>query len=275
MEKIIPKIIGTVINFISYFSSKYAAKLALDLFSTPKKGKTSPKAETYLKTAIHGYVKFEDLSIKTYHWKGEKSTILLAHGWESNSYRWKDLIEILKQKKHNIVSLDAPAHGNSDGKLFNALLYAECINLVVKKFNPQTIIGHSVGGMATIFFQHKYQIKSIDKLVLLGAPADFVGIFNRYELMMNYNKRVSKALENYILKHFNHLPEYFSSANFSKKITQRGLIIHDKKDRIIPYKDGLKFKQNYTNATFIATKGFGHGLKSNLVYNHILDFLNA
>lgn len=275
MDKYIPKIIGAVINFIAYFSPKLAAKLAIDLFSTPRKGRINPEESEYLNSAIQDKVSYEDTIIKTYHWKGEKETILLVHGWESNSFRWKDLITLLQKENYNIVALDAPAHGASGSKYFNALLYSECIHLVVKKFNINTIIGHSVGGMASVFFQHKYQIKTITKLILLGAPADFIGVFNRYENMMGYNKRVSKALKNYVLKYYNHLPEYFSPAVFSKEITAKGLIIHDKKDRIIPYTDGLKFKQNYTNSNFIATKGFGHGLKSEPVYQHILDFLNA
>jgi len=176
---------------------------------------------------------------------------------------------------YNIVALDAPAHGSSGGKSFNAILYSECINMVVKKFNVHTIIGHSVGGMAAVFFQYRYQLKCIKSLVLLGAPSDFIGVFNRYENMMGYNKRVSEALKAYILKDFNHLPEYFSPATFSKGITAKALIIHDKKDRIIPFKDGLKFKQNYTNSKFIATNGFGHGLKSEVVYHHIFEFLNG
>lgn len=274
MNNYIPKILGAIINFVSYFSSRFAAKLAIDLFSMPKKGKIQAEEGEYLKSAIQEDLYYDKLSIKTYHWKGSKETILLTHGWESNSFRWKDLIQLLKKEEYNIISMDAPAHGASGGKLFNALLYSECINVVVKRFNVHTIIGHSVGGMATVFFQHKYQLKSIERLILLGAPADFIGVFSRYESMMGYNKRVSKALKNYVLKYYNHLPEYFSPAVFSKEITAKGLIIHDKKDRIIPYKDGLKFKQNYSNATFIATKGFGHGLKSELVYQHILDFLN-
>ena len=274
MNNYLPKIIGGTINFTSYFSSRFAAKLAIDLFSMPKKGKIQPEESEYLKSATQDHVLFDSLSIKTYNWKGDKETILLAHGWESNSFRWMDLIESLRPLNYNIIALDAPAHGASSGKLFNALLYAECIKIVVEKFNVHTIVGHSVGGMASVFFQHKYQIKSIEKLVLLGAPADFIGVFSRYENMMGYNKRVSKALENQVLKKYNHLPEYFSPANFSKEIQAKGLIIHDKKDRIIPYKDGLKFKQNYANSEFIATKGFGHGLKSEKVYQHILDFLN-
>lgn len=275
MSNYIPKIIGGAINFTSYFSSRFAGKVAIALFSMPKKGKIQAEESEYLKSAIQDLVNFENLSIKTYHWKGNKETILLAHGWESNSFRWKDLIEQLKTQNYNIVALDAPAHGASGGKRFNALLYSEYINMVAKKFNVHTIIGHSVGGMATIFFQHKYQLKSIERLILLGAPADFIGVFSRYENMMGYNKRVSKALENYVLKHYNHLPEYFSPSVFSKEITAKGLIIHDKKDRIIPYKDGLKFKQHYANSEFVATKGFGHSLKSDIVYQHILDFLKV
>jgi pimeloyl-ACP methyl ester carboxylesterase len=274
MNNYIPKILGSLINFIAYFSSKRAAKIAIDLFSTPRKGRITPQESDYLKSAIQSDVSFEDTLIKTYHWRGEKETVLLVHGWESNSFRWKDLITLLQKENYNIVALDAPAHGASGGKFFNALLFAECINLVAKKFKVNTIIGHSVGGMSTVFFQYKYQLKHIERLILLGAPADFLGVFSRYESMMGFNKRVSKALEDYVLKKYNNLPEYFSPFIFSKEITAKGLIIHDKKDRIIPYKDGLKFKQNYNNATFIATKGYGHGLKSERVYQHILNFLN-
>ena len=72
-----------------------------------------------------------------------------------------------------------------------------------------------------------------------------------------------------------HLQKSANIDHFPTIAYNGGLIIHDKKDRIIPYKDGLKFKQNYHNAKFISTKGFGHGLKSDVVYNHILEFLNA
>ncbi|GAA3616108.1 alpha/beta hydrolase [Flavivirga amylovorans] len=269
------KFIGVLINFISYFSREYAAKLSIKLFSTPLKGRLDAEATQYLNTAIQEDVIHENILIKTYLWKGKKETILLAHGWESNTYRWKSLIEILKPLDYTIIALDAPAHGASGGKLFNALFYSECIHTVAKKFKAHTLIGHSVGGTSTIFSQYNYQLESVKKIVALGAPADFVDVFKRYETMMGYNNRVSKAMEQYVLKEFNHLPEYYSAPNFIKEIDARVLTIHDKKDRIIPYTDGLKFKKIYEKVQFISTKGFGHGLKNETVYNHIVDFLNA
>jgi len=275
MNKYLPKIIGSSINFISHFSSRYAAKLAIALFSSPQKGKLIKNDSSFLETAKQEKVDYKDISIMTYNWSGNKETILLTHGWESNTFRWKDLIQILQTLDYNIVSLDAPAHGKSTGKEFNAIFYSECIHVVAKKYKANIVIGHSVGGMATIFSQHKYQLPSIKKLILLGSPSNFTGVFKRYVSMMNYNDKVSNAMNQFVLKHYNHLPEYFSAANFSEEITAKGLLIHDKKDRIIPYKDALDFEKKYTNAKLITTKGFGHGLKSDKVYNHIIEFLNT
>jgi len=273
MKKYLPKIFGKTINTIGFFAPKYAAHLSITLFSSPKKGKTKEHQVAYLKTAEQETIISNEIPIKTYRWEGKKDTILLAHGWESNSYRWKDLIELLIVEDYTVVALDAPAHGESGGKLFNALIYSECINTIAKKFEASVIIGHSVGGMATVFGQYHFPLERIKKLVLLGAPSDFTGVFSRYIKMMGYNQRVSEAMNAYVLKHFKHLPEYYSASDFTKDFKPKGLVVHDKKDRIIPYKDGLKYKMSYTNSEFVSTKGFGHGLKSERVYQPILDFL--
>ena len=91
---------------------------------------------------------------------------------------------------------------------------------------------------------------------------------------MGFNKTVMKAMDAYYFKHFGHLPEYFTVANYSKNIQAKGLIIHDRKDRIIPYKDAIEITRHYKNSKLVKTVGFGHGLKSDKVYNHILEFLN-
>ena len=227
----------------------------------------------FLQTAFIEDVSCDNISIRTYRWRGKKQTILLAHGWESNSFRWKTLIEKLNALDYNVIALDAPAHGNSSGKVFNAILYSECINIVVKKFDANIIIGHSVGGMATAFFHSKYQLPSVNKLILLGAPSNFVGVFGRYVDMMGYNKRVSEAMNALVLERFENVPEHFNAARFLENTSIDGLIIHDELDRIIPYNDAEDFNNYYKKSKLISTKGFGHGLRSEEVNNHIIDFL--
>ena len=149
MSKYIPKVIGGFINFISLFSTTIASKIAIYIFSKPRKGRIDLEEREYLETADQKVVHFNDIALQTYQWYGHHPTVFLVHGWESNSYRWKDLIELLKSKDYNIISIDAPAHGNSGSKIFNAILYSECINVVINQFNIHTVIGHSVGVTAS------------------------------------------------------------------------------------------------------------------------------
>ena len=274
MKDIIAKFIGSIINFISLFSPRAAGSIALKLFSSPRRKKLKETEKDFLETAFIEDIKCNDISIITYRWLGNKETILLAHGWESNSFRWKDLIIKLTALDYNVIALDAPAHGRSGGKRFNAVIYSECINIVAKKFNASIIIGHSVGGMATTFFKYKYQLPTVEKLVLLGTPSNFVGVFSRYVNMMGYNRRLSKTIDELILERFNNRPEHFNAAKFAETILTEGLLIHDKHDNIIPYSDAEDFKNFYKNSKLITTEGFGHGLKSESIDDHILAFVS-
>ncbi len=275
MKNAIVKLVGNTLNTVSYISPKYASIKALDLFATPRKGKVTPQQIPFLETAKTTIINYNNLKITTYNWSGKKETILLAHGWESNSSRWEKLIKTLQKLDYNIVSLDAPAHGNSTGKQFNAILYSECIHLVSEHYKPEIIIGHSVGGMASAFFQYKYQVNHLNKLILLGAPSEFTGVFKRYMEMMSYNKRIENGLNKLILERFNQKPSYFSLAEFIKTIDTQTLVIHDTEDEVIPYSDAKSIADNGKNIKLITTTGFGHGLRKKPVNEHILNFITS
>lgn len=275
MSNAIIKIIGNSINALSFIAPKTASTTAMDLFATPRKGRVTDEQKDFLNSAEIINLKYDHLNISTYHWKGSNSTILLAHGWESNSHRWEPLITELRALDYNIVALDAPAHGATNGKQFNAVLYSECINVATKHYKPEIIIGHSVGGMASGFYQYNYQNKDLEKLILLGAPSEFVGVFKRYVDMMGYNKRVENGLNKIVTERFNNEPSYFSLANFAKKIDTETLIIHDVNDKIIPFNDAELIVNNHKNAKLITTNGYGHGLRNATIYKHVIDFIKS
>lgn len=110
MATFVPKLIGYSINFLSYIFPAYAAKLAVLLFSKPQNADLDDEAKLYLKESKQEDLSYKGFTIKTYNWSGSNKTILLVHGWDSNSFRWKDLIEHLKQDDYNIISIDGPAH---------------------------------------------------------------------------------------------------------------------------------------------------------------------
>jgi len=275
MSSFVIKSIGNVLNATSYISSKYASKKAVNLFSSPRKGRYTEPQKQIINSAHFEELNYDNTNIATYRWAGKGKVILLAHGWESNTSRWDYILEDLKAQDYNIIALDAPAHGDSGGKQLNAVIYSECINVVAKKFKPEILIGHSVGGMASVFCMHNHQLPSVKKMILLGAPAHFTGLFSRYKIMMGYNNRISNGLDKIVLEHFGKPLSYFSAANFTETIKAKGLIIHDKKDRIIPHEDAQLFANRYKNSELITTKGFGHSLTNDSLTPKIIDFINC
>jgi pimeloyl-ACP methyl ester carboxylesterase len=273
MKAIVYIIIGGFINLIGIFSKKIAAKLALNLFSTPMKGFIRKDQVEFLDTAYKEEFNYNTHTIITYRWPGKGKTILLVHGWESNSARWKNLILRLNKLDYNIIALDAPAHGNSSGKRFTALLYAEFINVITRRFKPNIIIGHSAGAMACTFALDKYKHTEIGKMVLISSPSEFKDILTRYTKMLKFSKRVTQGIEELIIKRFNKHPKEFSTANSVKNLSIECLIFHDEKDNIIPYNDALKIKSSLNNSKLISTTGLGHSLNDETVYQQIEDFI--
>ncbi|MDO1499859.1 alpha/beta hydrolase [Winogradskyella maritima] len=274
MSELIIKSIGGILNTSSLISPRFASIQALNLFTSPRKGRYTSEQIPFIESAFFEELEFDGDTVATYRWPGKNKTILLAHGWESNSERWSYLIPLLREQDYNIVALDAPAHGRSGSKRFNAILYSEFMAQVVKKHQPEIIIGHSVGGMATVFGMHNHNFKSLKKMILLGAPAHFVGVFGRYKKMMGFNERISSGLDQLVLENFGKTTDYFSASDFVSTFELRSLIIHDKKDKIIPFSDGESYAKNFKNSEFIATEGFGHSLKDASLAPKIIAFIN-
>jgi len=274
MNKLLPKIIGFVLNIVGFLHVKQASQWALDLFSKPLKGRFKTPHST-LEEALKIKLSYDGMDIQTYQWKGQNETVLLAHGWESNSGRWKNTIIRLQKLDYNIVALDAPAHGASGSAAFNAVLYSKFIEVVCEKFKPTALIGHSVGGMAISFFLKNSDYPLAKKLILLGAPAGFPGIFKNYTDLMGFNSRVQKGIEARIIEKFGFPSSHFNTAKFLRNTTCSGLIVHDKGDPIIPFSDALEIEASYENSTLISTSGLGHGLKSKKVVDAIVDFLKG
>jgi pimeloyl-ACP methyl ester carboxylesterase len=274
MTNFILKSVGNALNLVSFISPKYASKKAINLYETPRKGGYSEDQKKVVSSAYFQEFVYDEITIATYRWVGKNKTVLLAHGWESNASRWDYILKDFIAQNYNIIALDAPAHGRSGGKQFNSVLYSKFINRLAQKFKPDVLIGHSVGGMANVFAMHNFELPTVKKIILLGAPAHFNGAFLRYKKMMGYNTRISKGIEAIVLKEFNKPVDYFSAASFCESIEAKGLIVHDKKDEIIPYEDAQLFAKSLKSSELISTNGFGHGLKDASLTHQIIEFIN-
>lgn len=248
--------------------------LSYALFSQPRIGRLNksslPKVlqNTETETFHHNEHHFQ-----TYIWKGNETKILLVHGWESNSARWKKTLPHLQKSGSTIIAIDAPAHGQSSGKEFNVPLYAQFINKAVEKYQPTIIIGHSIGGAACVYHQYLFPNTSINKMVILGAPSDLKTLMDNYVSMLSLNSKISSLLENRFLTNFNFKVEDFSGKKFASNINVPGLIAHDISDKVVAFEEGKKIASKWKNSQFIETNGLGHGMHDDELYQKVIDFL--
>lgn len=273
LQKIIPKLYGLYFNIFVWFLPKKIAQQVFEVFCTVRKGKVLPNQKQFLDDAKFDVITVAGHSIQLYNWRGAKETILLVHGWESNTWRWHKLIEKSQKANYNIIAFDAPAHGYSTGKLWHAPLYAEALQAIILKYQPKSVIGHSVGGMTVLYNEYKNPNASIEKIVTVGSPSEFHEILTHYKNLLSFSNKVLTVLEEYIYSRFGFTPKEFSSSKFVLTNSKKGLLFHDKLDKITPYHASIDVHKHWKGSELVSTEGFGHSMHQNEVNDKIIAFL--
>ncbi|NNE25889.1 MAG: alpha/beta hydrolase [Saprospiraceae bacterium] len=278
MNKIVYEIVksfySNYLNTAALISPKFAARQAFKLFKTPRARKLTASEIKYLKSAQIDNIQVKEHTIAVYHWKGTGPSILLVHGWESNSARWRLFIKMLQDLDYNIYALDAPAHGMSTGKYFTPLEYAEAIDLVVRKFKIQKILAHSVGAYATIIYASMmHPPENLDYLILKAPTGSFRRTTETYFDLLNFNLRLRKAYVALIESSYDKTIADFASFNLIKNVDIPGILIHDKTDRVLPIEDSHLIDRAWTNGKFIITEHFGHRMNQKGVIRLIRDLM--
>jgi len=274
LSGLLPKFYGQMLNVITLFNKKRGAKFAFNIFCTIRKGRVLPNQRDFLDAAKLKQEQVGDHSIQVYQWKGQGPTVLLIHGWESNTFRWRNLIQKLKDHNFNIIALDAPAHGYSSGKQLHVPLYALATRHMMDTYKPKYIVAHSVGGMTILFDHFQNTESSVEKIVTIGAPCEFSSLMDHYQDLLGFNGTVREAMDQYLKSWFGFYFHEFSSARFVRHNTKKGLLLHDTKDLQVSFEASQKVHEHWKGSKLITTTGLGHSMHQGTVNEDILAFLN-
>jgi len=101
----------------------------------------------------------------------EKKTVFLLHGSGLSHIVWSLTEQFLSNKGLNILSLDLPGHGNSEGPCIDSIEkiadWIESVRLFLK-IEKVSIVGHSQGCLEALEYGSRFK-KSIFKLVFLAG----------------------------------------------------------------------------------------------------------
>jgi pimeloyl-ACP methyl ester carboxylesterase len=274
MKKLIPFVMGSYINMLAWVSPRMAGHQGFRIFCYPFRTAIKPYQKIFLSSGVYKVIQVDDIDIQLYRWGNGPKKILLLHGWQSHSYRWKSYIEMFSHEEYSIYSLDAPGHGLSGGNFLTVPFYSKVVEQFIKETGTfDTIIGHSLGAFTALYTLSSVTQLPVKKIVLLASPGEATEFFQFYKETLRLN---DKSL-NHILNHFERVIEipvdHFSAPKFASTITQPGLLIHDEDDDETSHIHSVNISQQWKNSALVITKGLGHNLKSTDIVKKVIEFV--
>jgi pimeloyl-ACP methyl ester carboxylesterase len=274
MKKIVYQSIGLYLNTLTKVSPRQGGRAGYRLFSSPQRARLKPQHLAFLNTAHQIDYDFNGINIKLYQWGSGPNKVLLVHGWQSHTYRWKKYIESLPLDEYTIVAYDAPGHGLSAGSTFTVPLNAFLISELVKNYNGfEAVVAHSIGSMSVLYAMNFYAINTIGKFVSMAAPSKASDFFAYYIDTLKLNGDAVKQLKKEFQLQVRHQLEDISLSAFAKNVEVNTLIVHDLGDPETPYQNALELHASLKNSKLVPTTGLGHNLKSTDVVRLVAEFV--
>lgn len=271
--------IRTKLSILSILSEKMAGEALFQLFCTPFSKLKSDASGAF---ANQEKVSFLLKGKRVYGYRcnfPSTKTALILHGFSSSAGNFSHFIDPLIKKGYSVLAFDAPAHGESEGKTINALLYAEMVNHIMEEFGPvHALIGHSFGGLAISLALENKNFAHIPQVVLIApATETTTAIDGALKMLSLKNPKFRTALEEKIERFSGRNAEWFSIRRAIGNFPGEVLWLHDETDRITPITDVLPVKgDNHAHITFHFTNGLGHRriYRDEAVRQQIMNFLH-
>ena len=237
----------------------------------------------------------------------KKDTIIFLHGSGLSHIVWSLAEQFFSNKNFNVLSLDLPGHGNSDGPCLDTIeKIADWIEsvLVALDLKKVILIGHSQGCLEILEYAHKYKNR-LKKLVFIGGSyrmpvnQDLIdlaknGDSDAVKLMMKWGFKDSKKfiggnpvekiiqsprdISEILAVDLNACNNYSNGTEAAKKINFPSLLIFGDLDKMVNLETAKKFSGLIKNSTTHVIKGCGHMImieKAFEMREKILEFLNS
>ena len=236
----------------------------------------------------------------------KKDTIVFLHGSGLSHIVWSLAEQFFSSKNFNVLSLDLPGHGNSDGPCLDSIeKIADWLENVFDKLKLKDLIlvGHSQGCLEILEYSYKYK-ERLKKLVFIGGSnkmpvhPDLIelaqnGHSDAVKLMMKWGYEGSKKfiggnpvekiiqsprdISEILAVDLKACNNYLNGSEAAKDIEFPSMLILGELDKMINLEAGKKFSNLIKNSTTHVIKGCGHMImieKAFEMREKILEFLN-
>lgn len=251
-------------------------KAALRVFCTPVSGKPGPKDLEFLATARQELQAVGRHQLMTYFWgKPGQHAVLLVHGWQSHSARWRHYVPAFLEQGWSVYAVDGPAHGQSSGTQMSVYLFSKLLSRLLPRMEGiQAMVGHSLGAGTIITAGSWHPELQPPRMVAMAGYNTLGRLADDWCHVLGANERVKQQLLAAVEPRFGHPSHYFNLENHVPALNRtQGLLIHDLDDDVSPASESQELAALWPAAQTLITKGLGHRLIHPQVTKAVVQFV--
>jgi pimeloyl-ACP methyl ester carboxylesterase len=241
---------------VSFLLPDFSARCAERLFRTPAR---NPRLSREARTLAQGVFRREPFGkdfLATWTF-GTGPTVLLVHGWGGHAGRLFRFVEPLVAGGFSVVTFDAPGHAESSGTESSLPDFAAAINYLASIHDPLAgIIGHSLGATASALVVRKGL--RVPRIVLLAPGADPEQYTFRFAHYFRIPTNVHAGMKQRLAERYSVAWNDLRLDTPIEKAPAEMLVIHDRADGRVPWRDGRAIADAWPGAQLMTTHGLGH-----------------
>lgn len=275
MQRILIKILGFILNMLTRLFPPLGGKFIFKLFCLPFSNRVTVRQKSYLDQANIHDIQVNNEKLKLYSWGRGPKKVLFIHGWRSHSFRWRNYIEHLDHDQFTLYALDFPAHGQSEGRSWHVLKAVESIRSTIEHIGlVDSIVAHSVGCFASLYFIQRYPDLQPKQLVMLATAGRLQDFMSEMQRILGLSDQAMHQLYKHTKRFAGQPVEYYRIMNFMDHLRSKVLLIHDESDRDTDVQYSRDFHAAYPDSELHITQGLGHKLNSPEILKKVIDFLH-
>ncbi len=254
----------------SHISPGWSAKIAAKWFMTPQFFAAPAREAKFLETAT-GRDKVNGCEV--WRW-GKGPKVLLVHGWSGRGAQMMSFVEPLVASGFEVITFDAPGHGQSGKGISNLRMFANSIQSIVAKEGPlRGVIGHSLGGAAAVLATSRGA--SVDKLILIGMPSDLTRVFDFFCKAVGLTAETRERFYGEVERVVGLSAGEASPLFLGPRLSTPALLLHDPNDNQVNIHHARELEKVWPEARLELIPDVGHYriLKSELTVSAARKFL--
>lgn len=258
---------------LSTLAPAVAGRWAMVLFRLPRRHRVPGRERRWLEAARRYEVGDGAERLTAWAW-GDGPPVLLMHGWEGRGSQLGAFVEPLTAAGFSVVAVDAPAHGDSPGRLSSLPQFARAVSLAAARFGPlHGVVAHSFGAASA--GRAMGAGLAVERLVFLSAPYDLEHYVRYFATLIGLRPRGRAEMISRLERQFDIVWSEGRFATTAHADETPLLVIHDRDDAECPIEDARVIARRWPQARLLETEGLGHRriLRDPRVISWVVDFL--